>query len=183
MKSSPKVTKPKSKPASTKSTTSKTASAETDTAKTYIINNMFLIFPIFTYIIFNFFRENFFEGYAIRYIEFFHMAISTVLVFTLTMKNHCGASYDPTNGFFQHPTKYALAMLFIIYLSSIFNPCKSYMTFAQSNLFFLLVLFITFNGMNYYFNKKKDEFCTESDNKIIIFFLLLLNIGLIYVSK
>jgi hypothetical protein len=111
------------------------------------------------------------------------MLISTVLVFTLTMKNHCGSSYDPTYGFFQHPTKYALGLLFIINLFSIFNPCKQYMTFAQSNLFFLLVLFIAFNAMNYYFNKRKDEFCVESDNKVIIFFLTLLNVGLIYISK
>jgi hypothetical protein len=154
-----------------------------DVAKRYIQNNLFLIFPIFTYIVFNFLKENFFEGYAIKYIELFHMIISTVLVFTLTMKNYCGKSYDPTNGFFQHPTKYALGLLFIINFFSIFNPCKQYMTFAQSNLFFLLVLFIAFNGMNYYFNKRKDEFCTESDNKVSVFFLLLLNIGLIYISK
>jgi len=159
------------------------AKEEQDVAKMYIQNNLFLIFPIFTYIVFNFLKENFFEGYAIRYIELFHMLISTVLVFTLTMKNYCGASYDPTNGFFQHPTKYALGLLFIINLFSIFNPCKQYMTFAQSNLFFLLILFITFNGMNYYFNKRKDEFCAESDNKVTVFFLLLLNVGLIYISK
>ena len=159
------------------------AKEEQDVAKMYIQNNLFLIFPIFTYIVFNFLKENFFEGYAIRYIELFHMVISTVLVFTLTMKNYCGVSYDPTNGFFQHPTKYALGLLFIINLFSIFNPCKQYMTFAQSNLFFLLILFITFNGMNYYFNKRKDEFCAESDNKVTVFFLLLLNVGLIYISK
>jgi len=156
---------------------------EQDVVKMYIQNNLFLIFPIFTHIVFNFLKENFFEGYAIRYIELFHMIISTVLVFTLTMKSYCGASYDPTNGFFQHPTKYALGLLFIINLFSIFNPCKQYMTFSQSNLFFLLILFITFNGMNYYFNKRKDEFCAESDNKVTVFFLLLLNVGLIYISK
>ena len=175
--------KSKSSPKDSYTSKAEVAKEEVDTAKIYIINNMFLIFPIFTYIVFNFLKENFFEGYAIRYIELFHMAISTVLVFTLTMKNYCGSSYDPTNGFFQHPTKYALGLLFIINLFSIFNPCKQYMTFAQSNLFFLLILFITFNGMNYYFNKRKDEFCTDSDNKVTVFFLLLLNIGLISISK
>ncbi len=155
----------------------------TDAVKLYIANNLLLIFPIFTYLVFNFFKENFFEGYAIRYIELFHMIISTVLVFTLTMKNHCGSSHDPTSGFFQQPTKYALGLLFIINLFSIFNPCKQYMTFAQSNLFFLLILFITFNGMNYYFNKRKDELCSESDNKVMVFFFLLLNVALIYISK
>jgi hypothetical protein len=154
-----------------------------DIIKLYIRNNLLLIFPIFTYIVFNFFKENFFEGYAIRYIELFHMIISSILVFTLTMKNHCGNSYDPTIGFFQQPTKYALGLLFIINLFSIFNPCKQYMTFAQSNLFFLLILFITFNGMNYYLNKRKDELCSESDNKVMVFFLLLLNVALIYIAK
>jgi hypothetical protein len=154
-----------------------------DTIKLYIANNLLLIFPIFTYIIFNFFKENFFEGYAIRYIELFHMIVSTVLVFTLTMKNHCGASYDPTSGFFQQPIKYALGLLFIINLFSIFNPCKQYMTFSQSNLFFLLVLFISFNGINYYFKKRKDELCSDSDTKVMVFFLLLLNVALIYISK
>jgi len=154
-----------------------------DIIKLYIRNNLLLIFPIFTYIVFNFFKENFFEGYAIRYIELFHMIISSILVFTLTMKNHCGNSYDPTIGFFQQPTKYALGLLFIINLFSIFNPCKQYMTFAQSNLFFLLILFITFNGMNYYLNKRKDELCSKSDNKVMVFFLLLLNVALIYIAK
>lgn len=157
--------------------------ATDDTLNMYLKNNLFLIFPIFTYIVFNFLSENFFEGYAIKYIELFHMTISTVLVFTLTMKNYCGASYDPTNGFFQQPTKNALGLLFIVSLFSIFNPCKQYMTFAQSNMFFILILLIVFNGMNYYFNKRKDEFCSTSDNKVIVLFLLLLNIGLVYVSK
>jgi hypothetical protein len=171
------------KSTSTKNTPMHMIPGPNDAIKLYIANNLLLIFPIFTYIIFNFFKENFFEGYAIRYIELFHMIVSTVLVFTLTMKNHCGAAYDPTSGFFQQPIKYALGLLFIINLFSIFNPCKQYMTFAQSNLFFLLVLFITFNGMNYYFNKRKDEFCSESDTKVMVFFLLLLNVALIYISK
>ena len=172
-----------------KTNSKKTDSKKTDTkgsestVNVYVKNNILLFIPIFTYIVFNFLRENFFEGYVIRYIELFHMIISTVLVFTLTMKNYCGASYDPTIGFFQHPIKYALGLIFIINLFSIFNPCKQYMTFSQSNLFFLLILFITFNGMNYYFNKRKDEFCAESDNKVTVFFLLLLNVGLIYISK
>lgn len=154
-----------------------------DNLNIYLKNNMFLFFPIFTYIVFNFLRENFFEGYAIKFIELFHMIISMILVFTLTMKNYCGSSYDPTVGFFQQPTKYALGLIFIVNLFSIFNPCRKYMTFAQSNLFFLLVLLITFNGMNYYFNKRKDEFCSTSDNKVVSLFLLLLNGGLIYVSR
>ncbi len=176
---------------SRKSSSKKTSGGKTsnkkidtnDTIKLYISNNLLLIFPIFTYIIFNFFKENFFEGYAIKFIELFHMTVSTVLVFTLTMKNYCGNTYDPTTGFFQQPTKYALGLLFIINLFSIFNPCKQYMTFSQSNLFFLLVLFIAFNGINYYLNKRKDELCVESDNKVIVSFLLLLNVALIYISK
>ncbi len=168
---------------SSKKTTPIPSSIYNDNVKMYITNNLLLFFPIFTYIIFNFFKENFFEGYSIKFIELFHMIISTVLVFTLTMKNHCGANYDPTNGFFQQPVKYALGLLFIVNLFNIFNPCKQYMTFAQSNIFFLLVLFITFNGMNYYFNKRKDEFCSESDTKVMSLFLLLLNVALIYIAK
>lgn len=175
------------KSGSKKSVSKKVAGVATivqdDNLNMYLKNNLFLIFPIFTYVVFNFFRENFFEGYAIRFIELFHMIISTVLVFTLTMKNYCGSSYDPTIGFFQQPTKYALGLIFIVNLFSIFNPCKRYMTYSQSNLFFLLVLLIAFNAMNYYFNKRKDEFCSSKDNKIVSLFLLLLNSGLIYVSK
>ena len=154
-----------------------------ETAKDYIINNMYLVLPIFTFLVFNFFKDNFFEGYAINFIELFHMIIATTLVFSLTLKNICEKSYDPTENTLQHPLKYALILLFIVNLFNTLNPCKQYMTYTQSNLFFLVLLIFTFNVINYIINKKKIDYCKNEDNKVIIFFLLLLHIGLIYVGK
>ena len=118
--------------------------------QTYLSNNLKLILPIFTYIIFNFFKENFFEGYAINFIEMFYMIITTTIVFSLTLKNTCGQSYDTTNNSFQQPLLCSLVLLFGVYLFNIFNPCKQYMTYSQSNLFFLLLIIFGFNLMNYY---------------------------------
>ena len=154
-----------------------------ETTKDYIINNIYLVLPIFTFVVFNFFKDNFFEGYAISFIELFHMIIATTLVFSLTLKNLCEKSYDATENGLQHPLKYSLILLFIINLFNALNPCKQYMTYTQSNLFFLVLLVFTFNIINYLVNKNKDTYCKNEDNKVIIIFLLILHIGLIYVGK
>jgi hypothetical protein len=151
--------------------------------QSYVSNNLKLILPIFTYVVFNFFKENFFEGYAINFIELFYMIITTTVVFSLTLKNTCDQTFDPTANSLQQPLANALALLFFVYLFNIFNPCRQYMTYSQSNLFFLLLIVFGFNLINYLTSKNKDNYCKNNDNKLLIFFLLILNVGLIYASK
>ena len=150
-----------------------TNTSNTKSSESLWKNNIYLLMPIFTFVVFNFFKENFFEGHIIKFITFFHMFVSTMLVFNLTVKNSD----------FYNSSKHAFSLLFIINLISYFNPCKKYMNFVQSNLFFIISLSIIFNIMNYYLNKCKDENCSSSDNKIIFLLLLGLNLALVYFDK
>jgi hypothetical protein len=57
------------------------------------------------------------------------------------------------------------------------------MTYMQSNMFFTILLIITFNVVNFLITREKDKYCKKDDNKFIILFLIMLNIGLIYMKN
>jgi tellurite resistance protein TehA-like permease len=111
------------------------------------------------------------------------MIITTTVVFSLTLKNTCGETFDVTSNSLQQPLTCSLGLLFFVYLFNIFNPCRQYMTYSQSNLFFLLLIIFMFNLMNYYMSKNKEYYCKNEKNNLLTFFLLILNSGLIYISK
>jgi hypothetical protein len=146
-----------------------------------ITNNLYLILPIFTYIIFNFFKNNFFEGYAINFIELFYMIITLILVFIVTLKKICGKSYNASENLLDQPSKYALILLFIVNLLNIFNPCKQYITYTQATILYSILLIFIFNIISHFINKNKS--CKNESSKIINIVLLIFNIGLIYIAK
>jgi hypothetical protein len=147
--------------------------------KELILNNILLLAPLFTYMVFKYFKENFFEGYAIQIIEFFFMIVVLTLVYSFTLKNICGKTNKSA---IIKPLQHALILSFILKIINIFNPCKEYMTNMQANIFFGVLLITIFNVINYFLSKEKDN-CKKEENNIVVIFLLILHAGLIYMKK
>jgi hypothetical protein len=163
--------------------TKKKAIEKVSTTKdNYMLNNLILVLPIFTYLIFNFFKQYFFEGYLINFVELLYMIITTTFVYCISLTGTCGSTYNPGKFSLEHPLRYALILLFIINLFNIINPCRKYMTFLQSNFLFIFLFLIIFNLINYITSQNKD-ICKIENNNIIISILLALNIGLVYINK
>jgi hypothetical protein len=158
---------------------SKISNQVPDNIKDLMINNILLLIPLFTYIVFKFLKEKFFEGQVIQYIELFHMLLGLTIAYSITLKNICGKK---NNSNILKPLQYALIVILIINMITMFNPCKEYMTYMQSNMLFTILLIITFNVINFIITRQKDKYC-KNDNKFIILFLIMLNIGLIYMKN
>lgn len=159
---------------------SKISNKVPDNIKDLMTSNISLLIPLFTYIVFKFLKDKFFEGQVIQYIELFHMLIGLTIVYSITLKNICGKK---NNSIILKPLQYALIVILIINMISMFNPCREYMTYMQSNMFFTILLIITFNVVNFLITREKDKYCKKDDNKFIILFLIMLNIGLIYMKN
>lgn len=147
--------------------------------KDLIINNFSLVIPLVTYIVFKYFKEKFFEGKVIHFIELFHMIVGLTLVYSITLKNICD---NKNSSVILKPIQYALILSLIINIINMLNPCKKYMTNMQSNILIAIVLIILFNAINFYITSQKDKHCKKQDNKFVVVFLLMLNIGLIYMK-
>jgi len=164
---------------STKKTDAKNVKADTlSVTKKYLYNNIALLLPIITFVIFNFFKENFFEGTTIKFIELFYMIIMTTVVFNYSLKN-----IDASCATYNNSLKYALVLVFIANLFTVINPCRQYMTFAQLNLFYMLLLVLGYNLLNYFIEKNKESYCKADDNKFVLLFLFVLHFGIIYIGK
>ena len=159
---------------------SKISNKVPDNIKDLIISNFSLVIPLFTYIIFKFLKEKFFEGQVIQYIELFHMILGLIIVYSITLKNICG---EKNKSVVLKPLQFALIVIFIINMINMFNPCREYMTYMQSNMFFTILLIIIFNVINFLLIRGKDKYCKKNDNKFIILFLIVLNVGLIYMKN
>jgi hypothetical protein len=139
----------------------------------YIYSNMMLIFPFITYLIFNFFRINFFEGYTIKIIELFFMIIMTTIPYYFSGLYLCNE--NSSVGSTMRSLKFSLVSLLFSNIITILNPCKTYMTFGQSNIIYMLSLLIIFNLINYMI-EKNNSLCALDNNKIINLILIVIHI-------
>jgi len=139
----------------------------------YIYSNIMLIFPFITYLIFNFFRINFFEGYTIKIIELFFMIIMTTIPYYFSGLYICNE--NSSVGSTMRSLKFSLVSLLFSNIITILNPCKTYMTFGQSNIIYMLSLLIIFNLINYMI-EKNNSLCALDNNKMINLILIVIHI-------